>query len=564
MGMQSVLVMKSFGTTGAYRIIGATPTQIGANFGTAETTPAQGQRNNGGRILQYTSTNATAGTCNVSNGSTSVTGSGTAFTSTFAVGGIVEFASQPGQQYTIQASGFTNTTMTISPAYTGTNAAATTAYLLVLAVAWVAQELYTWDGGVWKLRFTLSPIMDTSHTYGHTGLYVIPISNVPTIVGVYNDNSGLTRGIKSTDGGVTWTTGAAGQGQGDPRFTSEILFRGVIYWTGTTNASPGGGPFTSYQYDPSTDTSGFVALATNMDNTSPMAMVEYSGILYLTAWSNASGTATQGMFLWVFNGTNWTAIGRLPGPTAQQNFFRTSQMQNALYAPGDGFIYSLMNYQSDTNLNGLVATKITPTGLGSTMLDVTSGMIPTSLQYPNLTNTTRICALVEIESNPTTPSAHIYIVSTLSGSTIAYYTHNGPATLIGNSGVANDIGGDSAMSIPQVSTSSSEYIWVPNDFDVRVTSVLPALNGVRLSFRLFGPLGTETKSFALNYSAIEQIATSVATLASPSAGTLSGNQIDGLIADGGTTAPTTYQVTWMAATDGVANNARARIAPRIL
>lgn len=571
--VQAILTMKSQSTPGAYRVIGATASQIGTNFGTAESTNGTTDFKAAGRVIQFQKTTAIAGTV-TTNGTTTITGSGTAFatllsptgtTGAGSGGAIIEISNQPGVFYTV-ANIASATSLTLITSFTGASTSGLSLYTKVLLVAWIRQELYTYDGSVWILRYTLSPTMDTSYTNIHSGLYIVPISGVRTIVGFYTSSSGQWKKISSADG-ITWAVTADLGGQGDPHLENEIMFNNVFYCGGSTNGSPGGGPFAAYSIDASSNTFSTYALG-NITGVNGRCFCAFNNVLYMIAWNATGVGATLGFWLYALSAGAFTPVVRIAGQPSSPTATSTVP---TMFAPGNGKIYSMTITYNGTN-TGILVNEITPAGLSSTTSDISSTVLPSSLQYPNNpsnASTMRFESLVETETSPTSPTTHIWIMTTYTGVAKNYYMWNGNATLIGNGGVANDSGGDVSMSLPSISTGAGEYIWNPNDFDISITAVSASTNGENIDFILFGPLGNESKTVKI-YISGGDIDKTLGTLSTPSivsgpatTPTLTSGYLTNVTADGGTANPTIYRVRWEGVTDGYSNNQKVRRVLRV-
>ena len=83
-----------------------------------------------------------------------------------------------------------------------------------------------------------------------------------------------------------------------------------------------------------------------------------------------------------------------------------------------------------------------------------------------------------------------------------------------------------------------------------MTKATQSNGSVRIQFTIYGQLGTEVvdvNGYYIDRTSGDAYSTTQATLSNASHGTIISNEIQGLIADGGTI----YQVTWEALTDGI-------------
>jgi hypothetical protein len=113
------------------------------------------------------------------------------------------------------------------------------------------------------------------------------------------------------------------------------------------------------------------------------------------------------------------------------------------------------------------------------------------------------------------PFIHIWMVTAYSNVPINYYTWNGPTAVIGNGGIPTDSGGDVSMVTPNSKSGGNDRIWVPSDYDVRVVSTLVLSGSQQINFMAGGPTGTEVKSFAQLFSTTLEDPSLYGTLSSP-------------------------------------------------
>jgi hypothetical protein len=165
------------------------------------------------------------GTVSVTNGSATVTGTGTSFTTTLAVGMIVRIGNQAGTNYTISAIAST-TSLTLTATFSGTTNASTTllgirendAYIVSTSPAgdWASfakGDLVVWTGSAWTKLVTGTGAAPAN------GLIVLVTAFQGTAAGSFASQSGKIATF--TGGAWSFTTPASGQtitvsGSGDP------------------------------------------------------------------------------------------------------------------------------------------------------------------------------------------------------------------------------------------------------------------------------------------------------------------------------------------------------------
>jgi hypothetical protein len=448
MTTQSILAMKTVGTTQAYRLVGATSSTLGSAFGSAESssgtnpnTATYVRANN--RILQW----------QYGNGSPQV-----------------------------------------------------------ILIAAVGQTIYTYDGSTWTLRYTFAGTALGSGLF-RSGLHIVNVAGVPTIIGTYTDASGNWRGYRSTDG-INWIETAILQTFGDANATCEIIFNNVFCYL-----AAGAKVVT---WDPSSNVSTSSGQVTNMTSFGARDFMIYGGNLFILAEKD---TPNAGYYIWALSGGSWVTVAQLatPGngsPVTVNSVGSSVMTDPILFDGGDGFAYAIYeNFHSNTAY-GYACAKLAISGTTVTPTDITATVLPASMLYSASTPPGHLVfsVVVETESSLTTPTVHIFQTAGVSSSNWNYYLWNGPSTLIGSGGSPNDTGGDVSMRIPNVKDGSGDRIWTTSDFDVhRVAAPMPESGGLDYFFRAYGPLGTEAKFVQLYHSEGLQIPTGICTLSAPAA-----------------------------------------------
>lgn len=416
----------------------------------------------------------------------------------------------------------------------------------VLRVEWIERDIYTFDGSSWSgSRFTTSGVIS-----GKSGLYLMDVGGVPTLLGVYN-TGGSNVGIKSTDG-INWTEVNLTATAGCNFWLAEGTFNGqfVFAFDGLQG---------HFIWDPNTD----LCYTNNNANfaSGPQDFCEFGGEYYKVA----EHSSTPGYWLWWFNANDWTPILQLatPGNSSVANTFGTLSVdapRPLLFDSGEGHLAAVYcNFTNATDY-GYACAQLTVSGNSASQIDKSSIVFDASWLYTPGTTTPLLNfeCLCEMESSPPTPTVHLYVTEGCVGNPILYYPWNGFGAKIGNVGLPTSSGGLASYSLSHAKDGGSDRIFFPQVFDIRVTSKTVGSGTIEYHFQACAPLGTEVKSMTPYFSVNGQTPVNKMTLASvgvvtgpsPAPTLHAGNQqVDGITCDGNTATPTTYKMVWNASTE---------------
>ncbi len=385
----------------------------------------------------------------------------------------------------------------------------------------------------------------------HLGPYVLHINNQPTMVAISPDGTSY-QAATSTDGS-SWVNASAVNipGAGGGYFYSPIVWRNQIYWLNSGDAF-------LYAYDPVANTYQQTLATGALDSRTMYATAIFNDRFFLLGLDAGSQSRT----LAEFTGSSIvTAVNAFNGVLSSQT---NNLTKDCLFTDGDD-LYAVFY---DTPTGGSVESAggvncwqfdgaLSPT-------DLTTTVIPTSIRSGQGTGSgtkrgTRIRALIDAEANPgSTPDIFLYISQAGGGpgNSWSVYEWNGDAALIGNSGAANDIGGDVSHALNFEATGNGKRFWTEDELDISIELLTPVLGAEEISFRLYSPSGTETVKVSFFFDTDGETSNTLCTLQNASAGTIVSNEITGLTANNGATL---YTVEWDAPTDGLSQGQRTQL-----
>jgi hypothetical protein len=189
--------------------------------------------------------------------------------------------------------------------------------------------------------------------------------------------------------------------------------------------------------------------------------------------------------------------------------------------------------------------------------DSATGLIATLTEWADPPGSSeQFYVVMDQESNPgAEPDTYLYLKTAgdATGQLTVYQVEGTTLTAI------DGPRGNTTIYIPRDKAGGSERFWSANEVSVQITSYAVDGSEHTFGFEIIGN-ATDTYSFQLNYSTDGETPTNIATLSSPSGGTLGGtnnNTLSGLSAGVG------YTVIWNPIDDGLNAFANARIVGRV-
>jgi hypothetical protein len=129
-----------------------------------------------------------------------------------------------------------------------------------------------------------------------------------------------------------------------------------------------------------------------------------------------------------------------------------------------------------------------------------------------------------------------------------------PFVFVGSSGISESAFSESHQGLGHRS-------FVKGDLDIKTVGTEPNVTGTRVYFELYSTSGTETVNVEFFHGPLLKTADTTCTLSDASSGTINSvNQIVGLTANNGAT---TYQVTWVHASDGIGIHESRLLIPKV-
>lgn len=417
--------------------------------------------------------------------------------------------------------------------------------------AWIADDIYQYDDvSAWTSVHTLA-VSQGSFTGGyHTPLYVLNISGVPTLCGVYGSStSGTVKSIKTTDGS-TWSEATVNGANNFLGYglNKTFVFQNKLYidtyWSS--------GTFTHAVYDPATDVLTYVGTGSLLQLTSDFCA--YKGRFFKL------GLQADGKFhLQELVSSAFTDVILFPEVATTTNPGGYN-FNSCLFVAPDGNMYAAFYCNNGTNF-GICLHKVTiisgtPTDGG----EISTAVLPASLAFTgNLlvigtTNGGFFTCYDDQESSPGSFTSLIYIAdSKAADASYAAYTfinESTPLSLIG-------VGGNVDSSNPNYKQGGGARTYVAGGKSIEIVMEEAAAGGRKLSYRAYGG-GTVTISFYFK-DPMDEVALTLCSLVSPSIGTITGgNTNTGVTADG-----SLQYVTWAFLSDGVTRGDQVTVTPRV-
>ena len=399
------------------------------------------------------------------------------------------------------------------------------------------------------------------------GPVVMQVNGVPTLVVAYQSQAVNTawRFATSVDG-TTWNT--SGNLIGPVHSILELaiwnpIVVGQTLWFFTTDS---GSQAYIYGINPTIGTLTTVlcraVITPNFASTFYLSQCVWNGVHYVVGLSPANnGDAV----LYSFSGASFTTVATLNQVASLTGIAAGFDQKHASFVYGDDLIVLTWGRYTGAGFLGWYVWRVQP---GLVITDITAATMPSSLSAyvsPNKPQDGGWGVLVDQESNPGgVPEIYLYYRSNgTSGTPWAVYKWNGFATLMGNAGAPTGSGGDGSHCMAFDMLGSGKLFYTEDELDVSIESIVQALGGQTISFRLYSASGTEVVDVDFFYNDEgESAKTGPASILNASAGTIVANQITGLTADNGATL---YTVLWdtTGTGDNVPNGTEANLQARV-
>lgn len=390
-------------------------------------------------------------------------------------------------------------------------------------------------GASWSTVY--GPDADLGGTVCKSGLHLVYPGGVATLMFMARGAAGMFSVFSSADG-ITWTK------TGPVALTSQTsALQANAFWQGGIFCSAGlGGSARTYRAD--------IGLKTILEITQPDVHGSQNDSCFAVFNDRLFGVWTKlsdgRIGLWELVGLGWTLVTTFAA-AATPAFAADRKL--ALFVQG-----------ANLYLVGIAGNPI-----AWTCYEITSALAVTDVSAATMTpiaggetNTSRAGVIVDgpIAGGGTVPEIDLYISADgVSGTAVATYRFNGsfvPITALA--------GGNSVQNTwPFGVQYGGNVFWTAGQQTVELVTALPTLtggSGVRWGFQLFSPNSSpdlvNVRGFwgtAQDEYACGQLGPNPnAVLASPSSGSLVGQTITGL--DAADNGATTFEVTWLAPTNG--------------
>jgi hypothetical protein len=373
-----------------------------------------------------------------------------------------------------------------------------------------------------------------------SGLHILYNNGVPELTCIYRSGSNTFYAAYSTDG-VNWTKSSSFTANGGGISTGWVPFTDEVIWDNKlvllTSDGAGGNYFISITYDPATHTFSQANSANLGGVSNSSALCVFNSNCYILGMHGTGlGSASHKISIFQISGSSLVNVinvetgNTIAAPDEQCRFsmFVDGTSMYALYWKSTGLGWRCQQLNSS----------LSPT-------DVTSAVIPAGMSS-GTASTNRTGIIVDNPTPGVAPDIYIFFAADGGTSTVwSMYEWNGSATVM--SGVGSP-GGLASDSMPFYKDCQGATFWTANERHVEITARAFVSGGIQFSFKLYSSSGSETVVARFWYGGPnDEYPVNDCTLSSASAGSIAGNAISGLTANG----TTVYTVVWNASTDGI-------------
>jgi hypothetical protein len=402
------------------------------------------------------------------------------------------------------------------------------------------REENTGGAGNWGIVHTISDMITSDGFARHTGLHILNVDGVPTIVGLYSETTTSdVNAIRSTDG-ITWTEVGTVIATPAGDCGRSIVYQNKLYWRYVYSGG-------IIEYDPLLDSAVAIDGAGLLGgNCTQDFCVHNNGLFMLGTIDSVNFSIFR---LWKKIGSTFTAVASFSNAS---NGVSGEFGASCLFSDGTD-LYAICNGQ-DTAVTGNTMFRIqNPGEAGQVVTEITDTVIPARFRAGGAaatTTTNRWFSYVDNDTDPTSPE--IYLWRLPSQFNTAYDVFH----FVDFSTVLEEMGSLSwEITLPNTKFGGGEIISSTTASKVyaeleQLTTIAGSGAGVQVqfSYRVYGT-GTD-KTATLYLSGGEEIPTVVATLTGAATGgssLRSGNTIVNVSPDAGATL---YTGIWDAGADG--------------
>ena len=388
----------------------------------------------------------------------------------------------------------------------------------------------------------------------HSGLHVVQISSVPTLVAVYRTNAPQDKlsAIHSVDG-VTWVNYDTAHTSDSTNYIGRsLVFRNDIYihWN---NAGLVG----IVKYDTSANT----ATELTRDNLWVLGntkdLCAFDGELYGLATNSSADGASFGLKKLV--GSQFVTVHNFT--TALHRTYTDSDVNagHLLFTDGVNLYAFMTGREGPGNVIGTTAAKLVPDGIGGfTSTDITA-VLPAGLAPPGGI-ATRWWSFMDNDTDPNKPRIYIWSQTPNGDSAYNAWKWNGPNIAMTNLGVGPATG----IALPHTKDGGGEYIFTPNEPSIDIVDIEPSLDSQIISYIVYGDELTGGVRVRFWFDDDEIFAGIPVTLLSTTGGGTIGTDsvgdfVDDVVADG----ITVHTVEWDVVADGLARGDAVVVMPAI-
>lgn len=400
-----------------------------------------------------------------------------------------------------------------------------------------------------------------------TGSFYSVLSSGPTIFGVYNTDTATAnwRGFSLNGTTGIWSETAdtvlsyLADTTGRPCHRS-IVYRNVLYFPKESST----GDLETLTFDPGSLSLGtFITTGINAPAGASMSMCIFNDRFFALARNNTTTNAA----IYELSGGNFVHLFDI----ATSALDISQEGKHCLFLNEDGTkMIALFNDQTGVN-PGWRAVEITDTvTVIAEGADVTTATIPAGIRFGVATEpvTARFQVFYDQETTAGSYRVLLYYSSTGgSATTFTQYFWADNATQL----ASEDVGATASFALPENAgpPGGGERIFTSGELDIQIVDRIPDLAGETIRFKCYGAPGIADKNVELRFNTQNEVPTTLAALtgtpsvisggaAAPSIN-LGLKRLTGVEADG----VSVYETIWDIGTDAVVAGQRAQLVPRI-
>lgn len=330
------------------------------------------------------------------------------------------------------------------------------------------------DTSAWDVAYTITDAWSASDYYRHSGLYVINISGVDYMMGIYSTGGSSSKYVRSSDG-QSWTTGSIPTAATGSAAFDCLVYRDVFFWYSADSKI--------FAFDPAVPST--LQISTPTTTSALRALHLFNGELFLLNYLSNSNTLADNMQLFRYTGGGvFSLVGSASLLSSIVGYFSTNFVFNSrpccLFSVGP-VLYAILcgSTTSGTATGKFWCLRLAPNGASFDVTDISTIVLPVALLSAQPGGSHAWYAVHDNDSE--SGSVVVYLYYRRIGVDWTVYRWDGDDRQMTQLGVV-----DGGYSIPSTCCGDGERVWSSKTLGVTVAGRASETGGLGYTFVAHG------------------------------------------------------------------------------